>query len=124
MKRFATLLAGLVAVTGFAAVGPAQAAPYPGTVKTNCHIATRARVPHRAGIYPRVTITSASNLRVRGTFSIAIVHRKRHIGYSGHYRSVAMGRFARGSHQIRVYFTPGKGSPFRGCSAFHRFRSV
>lgn len=117
MKKFALLVAAVLASSAFFAAAPANAAgPYPGPVKTSCHLAHMKKKSHHRRVHPRVWVTASGNTKVRGSITVRIGHRSETVTYDGGAPTVHLGKFHKGHHTIKMHFTPKSGSVFKGCS--------
>jgi hypothetical protein len=132
MKKLALMLVAIMAMTGLAGVGSAQAKSYTGTVKTKCHVFSMGSKSHNAAIKPFVFVTSSSNLKATGKITLGIVgsykvtkkHKKVTVhvshfitfAYHGGAGTHNLGKYHAGHYTIGAAFKPAKGSVFKGCS--------
>ena len=122
MKKFSVLIiaAAMLATSLIGLTAAADASsPYPGTVKTKCHVAYKHARSHKKVVRARGWVTSSSNMVVRGKLKFHVTgkgHHSRTYPFNGNAKARSVGKLKKGKHRIRVTFIPKKGSIFKGCT--------
>jgi len=124
MKKLSVLIiaAAMLATSliGLSASADASS-PYPGTVKTKCHVAYKHARNHKKVVRARGWVTSSSNLRVRGKLIYRVkthgkIVRAKTFNYGGGAKARRLGKLKKGHYRIKLVFRPKHGSVFKGCS--------
>jgi len=129
-KLLVAILGAMMTATGLVGVttAPSNAAPYPGTVATNCHVKV-LNATTRGGTRIAVWVTAAGNGQPKGTTWVKVERRKggdsaSDSGWFNGGRTVAhLGRLRPGVYDGNFYFNsrPG-GSVYKNCSQEFSFR--
>ncbi|MBI2242463.1 MAG: hypothetical protein HYU55_00360 [Nocardioides sp.] len=129
-KLLAVLVGGLMMAAGLVAVSTttSSAAPYPGTVATNCNVNVR-HATTRSGTRIAVWVTAAGNGQPKGRVTVNVDRRKGGDSasdsgwFNGGRTIMKMGRLRPGVYDGNFHFNsrPAK-SVFKNCSESFAFR--
>lgn len=129
MKKLSAILVAFLLAAGLAAVtSPADAASYPGTVKTYCHVNFRHNVVrHGHEDKVRFSVTTNGTGRAKGTVRVVTQSHRHHYTRLYNYRGGNVYHFfprmKRGNYTVHVHFTPRAGSVYMRCGKWgHRVR--
>ncbi len=129
-KLLVAILGAMLTATGLVGVtsAPSNAAPYPGTVATNCHVKI-LNATTTGGTRIAVWVTTAGNGQPKGRVFVRVDRRKGGDSatdwgwYSGGRKVMHLGRLRPGVYDGNFYFNskPAR-SVFQNCSQDFSFR--